>query len=125
MEREKEVKLIKRYSEALKLKVVSDIESGRLTMAEASRYYGMTKGSALNWVKKYGQIGRKTRIITMVPKDEQERIKELESALADAHLRARLYETMLKQASEHYGEDLKKNFGTAASESLKSEKGKK
>ena len=116
MRSEKSVKLVRRYSEALKLKVVSDIESGRCTMSEASRYYGMTKGSALNWVRKYGNNAKRTRIVTVVPKDEQDRIKALEAALADAHLKNRLYEVIIKQASEHYGDDIKKNFSIPASE---------
>lgn len=117
MNREKSVKLVKCYSEALKLKVVSDIETGRCTMAEASRHYGMTKSTVLNWVRKYSNGAKRTRIISVVPKDEQDRIKELEAALADAHLKNRLYEVIIKQASEHYGDDIKKNFNTPASES--------
>jgi len=119
MKRAKGIKIIRSYSEALKLKVVSEIESGRCTMAEASRHYGMTKGSVLNWVRKYGNSAKRTRIVTVVPKEEQERIKELEAALAESHLKNRFYEKLIEVANEHYGEDIKKNFSTPPSENSK------
>ena len=41
----------------------------------------------------------------------EQRIKELEGALAEAVLDARMFEAMVDAASKHFNTDLKKAFG--------------
>ena len=44
-------------------------------------------------------------------KSEQDKIAALEKALADAHLKLRVYDELITQANKRYKTDLKKNFG--------------
>jgi hypothetical protein len=55
-------------------------------------------------------------------KDEKDKLTELtqknqklESALADAHLRLLMYESLLESVEAHYRIDVKKTFGSTAS----------
>jgi len=79
-----------RYSEAFKIKVVEEIEKGKLTISEASRLYEINGGHTIyNWIRKYGKnhlISKTVRVQMKNEKDiikaKEERIKELEKALA-------------------------------------------
>jgi hypothetical protein len=54
-------------------------------------------------------------VVEVVMKSEQERIAALEQALADAHLKLRVYDELITQANKHFKTDLKKSFGTSPS----------
>lgn len=112
-------KEIRRYSVELKKKVVEEVESGKLTQAEACRRYGLRKGAVWDFLKEYGKVGSGRRIVEVVMSDQKDKIDELKQALADAHLKLRLYDKMLELAGKEYKVDLKKNFSSQASESLK------
>ena len=105
-------KKVVRYSEAFKLKVVSELESGKLSsMAQARRKYGIGGGSTVaNWLKKYGKnhlLGKVVRVETVEDRDEKreltERIAQLEKALADAKVKEYLGESYLRIACEKFG----------------------
>ena len=116
--------VIRIVSEELKRRIVMEIESGELGQCEASRLYGISRTSLHKWLKKYGKMPRHRQVVEIVMKDEKEKIAELQAALADEHLKTRLYEKMLELASAEYKTDLKKSFFSQASESLNA-KGKK
>ena len=56
----KDDRAIKRYSENFKLKVLSEIEHGRLNKTEACRVYGMAHPTLLKWIKKYSKFTEPT-----------------------------------------------------------------
>jgi transposase-like protein len=103
---------ITRYSEELRKRIVQEIESGELSIAAASKEYGAPKASIKNWLSDYGRFKAKRNIVEVVMKSEKERIAELEKALADAHLKMRVYDEILSLAGKKYKVDLKKTFGT-------------
>lgn len=103
---------MRRFSEGLREKIVEEIERGGLSIAEAAREYGTTKSSIKNWLDEYGRFKAKRSIVEVVMKSEQERIAELEKALADAHLKLRVYDEIINLAGKKYKADLKKTFGT-------------
>lgn len=84
-----------RYSEAFKQQVVDEISRGKFSSIEqARRAYGI-RGSTtvVKWVRKYGRedlLPKRVRIETMKETNElkaaRKRIRELEAALADAHI---------------------------------------
>ncbi len=89
-------KKVVRYSEAFKMKVISELESGELSsMAEARRTYNIGGGSTVaNWLKKYGKnhlLGKVVKVETTDERDEKKRLKQrieqLEKALADAKVK--------------------------------------
>ena len=104
-----EVKLIHRYSESLKRKIVEEIESGELTVSDAMDLYGIQHRRTINrWVQNLGKNRRPTQIVRVMMKSEQERIKELEKALADAELERFALKTLVSVYEEDWGADKKK-----------------
>mgnify|MGYP001190388216 CR=1 FL=1 len=115
---------IKRFSEALKKRIIEEIERGSVSLAEASSLYGCSKAVIKHWLSEYGKYRPQRSIVEVTMKDEKEKIEELQKALAEAHLKIRIYDKMFEQANKQYKIDLKKTFGTQALENLE-EKGKK
>jgi transposase-like protein len=109
-----------RYSEAFKLRLVEDVAGGKYTsLDEASRRNGIRGCSTLSkWLKKYGRediLPKRIRVETMQELDElqaaRSRIRELEAALADAHMDYCLERAFLDIACKRLGmstEELKK-----------------
>ena len=105
-----EVKEIKRFSAALKMKVVEEVLTGSLTTKEAARLYGVGSSRTVNrWV--FAQEGRQTKVVRVMMKSELERIRELEEALADERLGRRVLAAQL-ESYERYVPDLKKKLST-------------
>jgi transposase-like protein len=108
----------KRYSISFKQKVIKEIESGKLTKAEARKLYGIGgSGTVEKWIKKLGKLYLLNKIVRIELKDEVSRIKQLEkekkdleSALAQAHLKLIVYESIISVSEEELGIDLKKNL---------------
>lgn len=115
-----ETKTVIRYSKAFQQKVVSEIESGKLTIAKARKIYDIKGGSTIHyWLKKYGKNHLIAKVVRVETRDEKDKIKaleqqkrQLESALAQAHLKILSLESLIDCAEEHYGVDIKKNFVT-------------
>jgi len=115
-------KIVRRYSEAFKLQVVSELDSGKLgSIAEARERYGIAgKMTVQSWLRKYGKEHQRTRIIRVETPNERDQLKKLKQenerlkrALADEHLKAALYESWFEVACEEFGvqdvETFKKN----------------
>lgn len=117
-----------RYSEAFKRQVVEEIARGRhTTIGAAQRAYGI-RGSVTvpGWVRKYGRedlLPKRVRIETLKERDElkeaRKRIRELEAAVADAHIDHCLEKAYLHVACERMGvdpDDFKKKNAMTLSE---------
>ena len=115
-------RVIYRYSLAFKQKVVSEIEEGRINAEDARRIYGIRGGSTIqHWMRRLGKNHLLSRVVRIEMRDEKDRIRELEqqkqeleSALAQAHLKAIAWESLVECVEEHYEIDVKKNFGKKA-----------
>jgi transposase-like protein len=118
----------KRYSTAFKRKVVREVETGTLSVSQAQKIYDIGGGSTIyNWLDEFGKSESKTVYVQTndetdpmsTLEEENKRLREekqaLESALAQAHLKQLALESTIEVASEHFGTDVKKNFGTEAS----------
>ena len=112
-----------RYSESFKLHVVSEIESGQVTIGGARRRYGIAGGGTIQgWLRRYGKNHLLGKVIRVERPDEKDRIKaledkvrELESVLAQSQVKLFAYESLIDVAEKHYGADFKKNFGAKQS----------
>jgi transposase-like protein len=103
------VKEVIGYSEAFKKHVVDEIARGKFSSAyKAQNAYGI-RGSmtVTKWLKKYGRedlLPKRVRIETMEEIDHlkaaRKRIRELEAALADAHIDNCLGDSFLEIACE-------------------------
>ncbi len=105
---------IVRYSEAFKMQVLCELESGKLgSVSEAMERYGIRGGGTVHrWISKYGRNKLRNRIIRVeTPKDQDQvkvlkkRIRDLEKVLADTQVNAVLNEAFFRIACEHHGED--------------------
>ena len=116
-------RIIKRYSNAFQQKVVSEIESGELSIGDARRLYDITGNMTIqNWISKLGKTHLLNKVVRIEMKGEKDRVKELEkkvrqleSALADEHIKNIVLESLVDIAREKYGIDLKKKNGQGPS----------
>jgi transposase-like protein len=112
-----------RYSPAFKRKVVEEIESGKYTVGEIRRIYDIWGSETIDrWLKQFGRTHLLSRVIRVEMKDETDKLKELErqkreleSALAQAHLKILSLETMIDIAEERFDIKIKKKSDAPAS----------
>ena len=107
-----EQKVVVRYSEAFKLQVVRQLEEGQFGNPwEAGQAYGVRgTNTVARWVRQFGKDHLLRRVVRGMKADEQsevkalrKRMRELERALADAHLDLQLEEAYLELACEAAG----------------------
>lgn len=101
-----------RYSEAFKLQVVSELESGKfLSQSEAMRAYDITGASTISrWLKMYGKNHLLAKVIRVETKDEKneierlrKQVRELEGALAKMTVKSVINEAYFEIACEQSG----------------------
>ena len=107
------IESIVRYSEAFKLQVVCELESGKLrNQSEARRKYGIAgDGTVANWLRKYGKRHLMSRIVRVERPEERDqvkhlkdRIRQLERALADSKVQEVLHRSYFELLCEDTGE---------------------
>ena len=99
-----------RYSEAFKMEAVRELESGDLPFGEIQRKYGIRgAGTVQEWVRKYGN-GTRGKVIRVERPEEinelkrlKARVRQLESALADANIDAALERAYTRMACQRAG----------------------
>jgi transposase len=105
------------YSEAFKLQVVNDLETGRFSSPhEVSRAYGIRGANTVaRWVRKYGKSHLLRKVIRVTKKGEpgelkrlRERTRKLEELVADLTMDKALAEALLNIACEETGLDVAK-----------------
>jgi transposase-like protein len=67
----------RRYSEGFKLKILSELSTGKYTKRELSRIYGIQSSTVNDWIKKYDRKDLMNTRIMIENKDEITRLKEL------------------------------------------------
>ena len=112
----------RQFSPTLRKQIVGLIESGKLSIAAASREYQVSATSIYRWIHRYSTYNKKGAVL-VVDKDSQaeklnqmqQKIAELEQAVGHKQMQIDYYEKFIDLASEEVGQDLKKKYGTAAS----------
>ena len=126
-----------RYSEAFKLQVISEIESGKFDCIEqARRAYGIGgKNIIQKWLRKYGKRNLLGKVIRVEKPNERDqikalkaRIRELERAVADSKVQEVLSRAYFEIVCEEYGvediEGLKKSIARQLSDEESGSAGK-
>ena len=98
----------KRYSEAFQREVIGELESGGLSCSELHRKYGLCHGTVRYWLRKHGNGSRKViRVETPEEIDQlkrlKQRVRQLESALADSNIELALERAYVAMACERAG----------------------
>ena len=110
------LKMLKRYTDAFRQTVVSEVVSGKWkSVWEASRAYGITGTSTVaEWMIKYGYGHLLNRAIIVANEKPEEELKKLrrelkqaKEALADMTVKALVTENMLDIFAESQGLDPK------------------
>ena len=117
------------YSEAFKQQVVSELEEGRFgSPYEASQAYGIRGHATVRrWVQQYGKGHLLNKVVRVEKQGEageikrlKERVRQLESALADAYIDGALAESYFEILCERTKTDAeafkKKHVGTVRTE---------
>jgi transposase-like protein len=124
-----------RYSEAFKQQVVDELEAGRFgSPHETSLAYGVDPGSVKRWVRQYGKAHLLRKVVRVEKQGEpgemkrlKERIRKLESALADSVMDQALDQSFFELLCERTGTDpdafKKKHGGQASTERERKPKG--
>lgn len=115
-----------RYSQAFRQKVVSEIESGNLSITRARTLYGIGGGNTIQkWLRKLGKSHLLNKVVHIEMKDERDKMKDLEkekraleSALAQAQLKIIVLESTIKVLEEEAGVKVKKSIDTASLKSV-------
>lgn len=115
-----------KYSEAFKIFLVKEIESGKLNKSEANRKYNIPGSTTvLKWCRKYGVLKhtaaqQKAKGIIMSNEAHEmarlhNEIKALKGELDDARLKNVVLETMVDIAEKELEIPIRKNFGAKQS----------
>jgi transposase-like protein len=109
-----EQRVIKKYSSAFKLKVVNEIESGKLSINQAMEIYDIAGGATISrWIRNLGKSHLLSKIVRIEMKDEtdkvkelKERVRQLEKLLANKELDNLMNEAFLELLAEDNEVDL-------------------
>jgi len=108
-QRNRAIKPAIRYSQAFKLEVVRELERDLVPIDQVRRKYGIGVGSIQDWIAQYGNGSRGRIIRVETPKEInelkrlKERVKRLESVLADTNLDLALERQYTRLACERAG----------------------
>jgi len=113
--------VLRRYSEAFKLKVLAELSSGNYTKRQLARIYGMNSSTINEWIKKYDRKELMNTRVMVETKDEigrikdlQKEIKQLKKLILKKDLDELVYESYLEVAAKKLGyknvSELKKNL---------------
>jgi transposase len=102
------------YNLAFKLSVVSQVEKGELTYKQAQKKYGIQgRSTVLVWLRKLGTLDWTQPFVQCMKSHEltpEQRIKELESLLAQERDRNLVYKTMIEIFEKEHGISSKKSL---------------
>jgi transposase len=107
---------IRNFSEAFKREKVKLYEEGKLTAIQIQRIYNVSETSVYKWINKFSSLPKGEKVVVQKQSEAEktlaamERIKELERALGNAHLKLLYAEEVLLQADKELQTDLKKKY---------------
>lgn len=112
---------IRRFSESVKLKILSELSKGKYTKRELSRIYNVGPSTITGWIHKYKRQDLLNRRVNVESMDELERIKallkeneQLKALLVKKDIDHMVIDSYLEVAAKQLGfknsEDLKKKL---------------
>lgn len=116
-------KVIRRYSESFKLKILDELTTGKLNKNQLGKLYGINPTTINEWIRKYERKDLMNTRVKVETKDEITRIKELQKEieqlkklLLKKDLDALVLDSYLEVAAEKLGFkntiELKKKLNT-------------
>jgi transposase-like protein len=118
----KNVRKNRHYSEDFKREIVSVFESGKLSVIQLEKLYGISNSLIYNWIYKFSTFNEKGfRVVEMKEsnidklKHLEQKIKELEQIVGQKQIKIDYLEKMIDIAKEDLNIDIKKNYNTPQS----------
>ncbi|WP_019037766.1 transposase [Psychroflexus tropicus] len=74
-------KVIRRYSEPFKLKILDELTTGKLNKSQLGKLYGINPTTINEWIRKYNRKDLMNTRIKVETKDEITRIKQLQKEI--------------------------------------------
>ena len=103
-------KVIRRYSEPFKLKILDEITTGKLNKNQLGKLYGIAPTTINEWIRKYNRKDLMNTRVKVETKDEISRIKalqkeneQLKKLLLKKDLDAMVQDSYLEVAAEDLG----------------------
>jgi transposase len=117
----KNERVTRRYSEGFKLKILSELSSGKYSKRELSRIYGLQSSTINEWINKYDRKDLMNTRIMIENEDEISRVKALQKEIEQLKklvlrkdLESLANDAYLEVIAEKYGyknvAELKKNL---------------
>jgi transposase-like protein len=111
----------RRYSEGFKLKILSELSTGKYNKRQLARIYGINSSTVNEWIKKYNRTDLMNTRINVETKDEitrikalQKEIEQLKKAMIKKDLDQLILDSYLEVSAQKLGfknvDELKKNF---------------
>lgn len=118
----REIQKTRVYSEEFKKELVSLFESGKFSVMQLEKLYGVSETSIYRWIYKYSNFNKKGyRVVekkqssSQKLKELEERNKELEQIIGQKQIQIDYLEKMIEIAKDDLGIDIKKNSNTPQS----------
>ena len=103
-------KVIRRYSEPFKLKILAELTTGKLNKSQLGKLYGINPTTINEWIRKYNRKDLMNTRVKVETKDEISRIKalqkeiqQLKKLLLKKDLDAMVLDSYLEVAAEDLG----------------------
>ena len=112
------------YTLAFKLKVVEEVKKGIMTYKQAQRAYGIQgKSTVLVWLRKLGNLDWTLPKLNLLMEEKQktpeQKIKELEAALAEEKQKTLFLTTAIDIAEKQYGMVIRKKYSAKQQKNFK------
>lgn len=125
----RQIRKIRRYTEEFQKEIVALFESGKCSVPQIEKLYGISNQTTYRWIYKYSKYNQRGyRVVEKKEshmnkiKDLQQRIKELEQAVGRKQIMIEYLEKIIELAKEEHGIDIKKNLSTGPSKPSKRKK---
>ena len=103
-------KVIRRYSEPFKLKILAELTTGKLNKSQLGKLYGINPTTINEWIRKYNRKDLMNTRVKVETKDEitrikalQKEIQQLKKLLLKKDLDAMVLDSYLEVAAEDLG----------------------
>jgi len=115
----KQLRKRRRYSDEFKQELVKLFESGKYSVLQMERLYGVSNASIYDWIYKFSTFNEKSyRVVEMKESSSKKlqeleaKVKELEQIVGRKQIMIDYLNKMVDIAKEEYNIDIKKNFDT-------------
>ena len=118
----KTIRKLRRYSEEFKRMIVSEFESGKFSVVQLEKLYGISNPTIYNWIYKFSNFNNKDYRIVENNSSSSKKLKQLQkenealkAKVGEKQILIDYLETLIDIANEELKTDIKKNFDTPQS----------